>query len=413
MFRCVSILFVCISLSLFSACSISSKKNKEPTIKIGILHSFHGLFADNEIPIVNATILALEEINETGGLLGYKLEACLGDGQSHFCEFEKEAERLIDEGAVVLFGGFTSESRKAIKEVVERKKSLLFYPMHYEGFESSPNIIYMGSLPNQGVVPTIVWAFHNMGKRFAILSYDSMYSLSLDTLIKDIIGYLGGEIVCERFFKRNNSSYQGFIEELNEKQVDVIFSTQGTYLSQIFFESLEKAPEKVKKLPIFMFNLASLYNLDLIRGCYTANTYYEQEPLAGSHRFIKAYRKRFGSKDLINDAMVSAYLGVHLWAKAVAQGGGTDIKCVLDNIGNQSIDGPFGPIYIYQNHHTFRRAYVNHIDENGEIKTLWNSQLAIMPEPYPQFRSIKEWSSLMKKLEQQYFNCNLDKLKTH
>ncbi len=135
-------------------------------IKVGLLHSFTGTMKDSESAVADAVTLAVEEINEAGGLLGRRVEIIRADGRSDELAFAREAETLITEERVsVLFGCWTSASRKAVQRVVEAQDHLLFYPLQYEGMESSPNIVYTGAAPNQQIVPAVNWSMATLGRR--------------------------------------------------------------------------------------------------------------------------------------------------------------------------------------------------------------------------------------------------------
>jgi urea transport system substrate-binding protein len=396
-------LLALLSLGL-ALCLSGCKKDKEialPPIKVGILHSQHGLLAETEKAIMNATLLAIQEINSQGGVLGRDILPVLGDGRSSPSVFKKEAERLIqEEGVSAIFGGFTSDSRRAIKEVVEREASILFYPMQYEGLEQSKNIIYMGACPNQGAIPAISWAFKHLGRRFAILGYHSFYSYALNAVIKDHIQALGGELVLESYFDRSNPDFSKLIEDLETQKVDVVLTSQGYYLSHIFFDTLSHAKPSIQDIPIFMFGISSMHISSFMEGKYVIWNYYDPvaPPVQGLD-FVKAYRGKFGSDGTISDPMVSAYLGVYLWAKAVAQAEDASPNKVLGYLPAQSIEGPHGLVYISpENNHAYRNVYISRITEDGSAKVIWKSKVPVVPEPFPPFRTLDEWNALIQTL---------------
>jgi urea transport system substrate-binding protein len=165
---------------------------REP-IGVGVLHSFSGTMAISERAVAEATLLAIEEINAAGGLLGRTVEPVVADGRSEPSSFAAEAQRLITEAQVqVILGCWTTASRKSVKSVVERHRHLLFYPIQYEGLETSPRIVYTGSAPNQQILPGVKWAFDHLGKRFFLVGSDYVFPHTANTIIKDQLAALGG-----------------------------------------------------------------------------------------------------------------------------------------------------------------------------------------------------------------------------
>jgi urea transport system substrate-binding protein len=159
-----------------------------PPIKVGVLHSLTGTMAISAKPVINATLMAIDEINQTGGLLGRPVQTIVADGKSDPAVFAHEAERLIaEENVSVIFGCWTSSCRKAVKPVVEHYHNLLVYPLQYEGLEQSPNILYMGSTPNQQIIPALLWSFEHFGKRLYLVGSDYVFPHISNLIIRDIV----------------------------------------------------------------------------------------------------------------------------------------------------------------------------------------------------------------------------------
>ncbi|PJF27073.1 MAG: urea ABC transporter substrate-binding protein, partial [Phototrophicales bacterium] len=158
-----------------SAALVSALNYREP-IRVGILHSLSGTMAISERAVVDATLLAIEEINAAGGVLGRQIEPLIVDGQSDWDVFAAEAERLItQEGVSVIFGCWTSACRRTVVPVFERYDHLLIYPVQYEGLEQSPNVIYTGSAPNQQIIPAVTWTLRNLGQRVFLVGSDYIF----------------------------------------------------------------------------------------------------------------------------------------------------------------------------------------------------------------------------------------------
>ena len=174
-----------------------------PPIRIGVLHSRTGTMAISERPVVDAVLLAVEEINAQGGLLGRPIQVVQQDGQSDESVFAREAEKLIQEDRVcAIFGCWTSASRKAVVPVVEKHEHLLIYPVQYEGMEQSPNVIYLGPVPNQQILPALRWIVGFEGKkRWFLVGSDYVFPRTANEIIKDQVAALNGEIVGEEYLR--------------------------------------------------------------------------------------------------------------------------------------------------------------------------------------------------------------------
>ena len=196
-------------------------------IRVGILHSKTGPIAISEKSLIDAEVLALEEINARGGLLGRHVEWEIADGQSDWPTFAREARRLIDvEKVKVIFGCWTSASRKSVKPIVEEYNHLLFYPNAYEGLEQSPNIIYTGAAPNQHIIPAVKWTFDNLkARRYFLAGSDHIWPRAVNATVKDYLAALGAEVVGEEYLLYGSFNVDGMVAKIKEAKPDVILST--------------------------------------------------------------------------------------------------------------------------------------------------------------------------------------------
>src|SRR5512138_3710792 len=193
-------LWLVVSVLLAAAVLAFSLHPSPAPIRIGVLHSLTGTMADSERPIVDAVRLAVEELNANGGLLGRPVEIDLADGRSDDAQFAREAERLIAADHVsALFACWTSSCRKAVKPVVEQHHHLMFYPLQYEGLEQSPNLYYLGAVPNQQIIPGTRWALDHLGKRAYLVGSDYIYPRTANLIIRDIVKANRGVVVGERY----------------------------------------------------------------------------------------------------------------------------------------------------------------------------------------------------------------------
>ena len=191
-------------------------------IKVGILHSFTGTMAISEKSVADATLMAIEEINQQEGLLGRKIEPIITDGRSDWPTFAREADRLITEKKVsVIFGCWTSACRKSVKPVVEKYNHLLFYPVQYEGLEQSPNIVYNGAAPNQQIIPAIKWCFDNLGKRFFLVGSDYVFPRTANAIMKDVIAALRGEVLGEEYIPLGSKDVKEIVRKIVRAKPDL------------------------------------------------------------------------------------------------------------------------------------------------------------------------------------------------
>ncbi len=375
---------------LFGAWLSGCQKADNEPIKIGILHSLTGTMAISEKPVVDATLLAIEEINARGGLLGRQLVPVIADGKSDDATFAAEAKRLItDEKVAVVFGCWTSSSRKTVKPIFEKNNSLLFYPVQYEGFEQSPNIIYTGSTPNQQIIPAISWVGEHLGKRLYLIGSDYVYPHIANRIITMQASMLGLEIVGESYLPLGSGKVDNIIADIKASQADVIINTINGDTNISFFHALAKAGMSAAKMPVMSFSLgeselaAMPDNRDMV-GHYAAWSYFQAIKSPQNRRFIQAFKNRFGQHTSISDPMEAAYFGVHLWAQTVHANASTNIDTVLKALEIQTIDAPEGIVAIDpDSHHTWRPMRIGQINAQQGFDIVWSSEHAIHPEPYP------------------------------
>jgi urea transport system substrate-binding protein len=199
----------------------------EPPIRVGILHSKTGAMQISEQSMIDAEEMALTEINQSGGLLGRQVEWVVADGRSDWPTFAREAEKLINKEKVsVIFGCWTSASRKSVKPVVENNSHLLIYPMAYEGLEQSPNIVYTGAAPNQQVIPAVSWCYESLkARKFFLVGSDYVWPHCVNEIIKDQLKALGARCVGETYILFGSDEVGDSVEAIKKANPDVIIST--------------------------------------------------------------------------------------------------------------------------------------------------------------------------------------------
>ncbi|MFP6709146.1 MAG: transporter substrate-binding protein, partial [Alphaproteobacteria bacterium] len=265
----LTIVMVCIGLAALALGLFMTERYRP--IKIGLLHSMTGTMAISETALVDAALMAIDEINAAGGLLGRQIQPIIADGASDPLIFAREAERLIKEEKVsTIFGCWTSACRRTIRPVIEANNHLLFYPVQYEGVEQSPNIVYLGAAPNQQIVPAVEWALRTDRKRLFLVGSDYVFPRVANAIIHDYVEKWRGEIVGERYLLLGSHYVDDIVAEIVARRPDAILNTLNGDSNLAFFRALRAAGIKSEEIPTISFSiseneLASI-DADLVAG---------------------------------------------------------------------------------------------------------------------------------------------------
>lgn len=376
-------------------------------IKVGILHSLTGTMAVSEKAVVDATLLAIEEINARGGLLKRRrLVPVVADGASDWPTFAREARRLIDREKVeVVFGCWTSASRKTVRPVFEATDHLLFYPVQYEGLETSPNIFYTGAAPNQQIIPAVKWACDKLGKRMFLVGSDYVFPRTANAIIRDQVMALRGEIVGEEYLRLGSTAAGPIVEKILAAKPDVILNTINGDSNIAFFAALRAAGITAAQIPTISFSISEnellLMNRAAMAGDYAAWNYFQSVPTEENRQFIERFRARFGRERVISDPMEAAYLGVNLWAQAVQEAGDPSPRATRVALRDQSLHAPEGVVITDPDtQHTWRNVRIGRIRADGQFDIVWDSGKPVRPVPYPIYRSPQQWNDFLNALQQ-------------
>ncbi len=378
-----------------------------PPIRVGILHSETGPMEISEKSMIDAEVMALEEINDAGGLLGgRRVEWVIADGRSDWPTFAREAQRLIEaEKVSVIFGCWTSASRKSVKPVVEAKSHLLIYPMAYEGLEQSPNIIYTGAAPNQQVIPAVSWCFEKLkARKFFLVGSDYVWPHCVNEIIKDQLKALGAECAGESYILFGKADVDASIQAIKKAAPDVIISTVVGDSNAPFYLGLKAAGILPQQTPVLSFSIAEdeLRKLPLreMVGDYAAWDYFQSIDRAENREFVRKFQARYGVDRVTSDVIEAAYNSVRLWAQAVAEGESAEVDDVIKVIRRQSLNAPEGIVSVdYETQHTWRPVYIGRIRADGQFDLIWNSEKPVRPIPYPSSRSRADWDAFLEDLQ--------------
>jgi urea transport system substrate-binding protein len=373
-----------------------------PPIRIGVLHSKTGTMAISERPVIDAVQFAVEEINAKGGVLGRPVEAVVVDGKSDEDIFARQAEKLITtEKVSALFGCWTSASRKAVLPVVEKHDHLLLYPVQYEGIEQSPNIIYLGPVPNQQIIPALRWLVGFEGKRrWILVGSDYVFPRAANAVIRDEAKARGDEIAGEEYIPLGSNEVGPIVDRIVKLKPDLIVNTINGDANVSFFRALRRAGIKTKEVPTVSFSMSaaelSILSDEDVVGDYMANSYFSSLETATNQKFRERYGKYAGTDQAISAPMGAAYAGVYLWAQAVRAAGRDEPRAVRAALKGQEIDAPQGLMRIDPaTQHTVQHARVGRIAENDVVNEVYRSPHRVDPEPFPASRSRKDWVTFL------------------
>lgn len=375
-------------------------------IRIGVLYSLSGVMADSEAPVVDAVLLAIDEVNRAGGVLGRPLNAVIADGRSDPQIFLREAERLIDvEQVPVVFGCWTSATRKTVVPLFEDRDHLLVYSVQHEGLAESPNVLYTGATPNQQILPAVTWSVESLhAKRFYVVGTDSVFPRSAGAILNDAAEDLEIEIVGETYLSSDIRSFEETAGAIAANRPDVILNLIDGTRNAGFFDSLRQAGIRPGDIPTISFRIgeAELRRLDVsnIAGDYAAWSYFEGLDIPENKVFLAAFHERYGPQRAVTAPMECAYVGVKLWAAAANQAGSVEPRAVRPAIRNQRMNSPEGPVRVEAiSQHLFKTPRIGQIRDDGQITVIWQADRPVPPEPYPTTRSAEEWKRFLRDLQ--------------
>ncbi|MGD9644859.1 MAG: transporter substrate-binding protein [Pirellulales bacterium] len=377
-----------------------------PPIKVGVLHSLSGTLSISSAPVVDATLMAIDELNNSGGLLGRRVEAVVRDGKSDWDAFAREAERLITvDDVAVIFGCWASAARKSVKPVVEANNHLLVYPLQYEGLEESPNILYVGAAPNQQLIPAVKWAYAFLDKRrYFLIGSDYIFPRAAHAIIKDQLQSMGkAELVGEAYLPLGATEVEAVVQQIVAAKPDIILNTVNGDSNVALFRTLRAAGVRPDQVPVMSFSLTSnelnSLNAGDMSGDYSAWSYFPAIDRPANKAFLEALNYNFNGQRKASDPMVAAYVGVKLWAQAVVEAGTDDVVAVREALKTQRIDGPAGLEWVDpQTMHVAQTARIGRLQPDGEFEVIWSSVTPVSPIPFPDTRTRAEWDALLDSL---------------
>lgn len=358
------------------------------TIKVGLLHSLSGTMAISEVTVRDAELLAIEQINAKGGVLGKMIEPIQEDGASDWPTFAEKAQKLISVDKVAtVFGGWTSASRKAMLPVFERNKALLWYPVQYEGLEQSPYIFYTGATTNQQIVPGLDYLKAEGKKKIFLVGSDYVFPRTANREIKAYAEANDMEIVGEEYIPLGNQEVATLVNKVVAAQPDAIFNTLNGDTNTAFFKEWKTKGITPEAMPILSVSVAEeevrAIGPEFLAGHLTAWNYYQTTDTPENAEFVKAFKDKYGEDKVTSDPMEAGYVAVNLWAAAVEKAGTTEVEAVKQAAAGIEFDAPEGKVTVDgETQHIYKTARIGLIGADGLITQVSGSDGPIKPDPY-------------------------------
>ncbi|WP_367846927.1 urea ABC transporter substrate-binding protein [Rhodoferax sp. WC2427] len=377
------------------------------TIKVGVLHSLSGTMAISETVLKDTVLMAIDEINAKGGLLGKKLEPVVVDPASNWPLFAEKTKQLLGQDKVsVIFGCWTSVSRKSVLPVVEEMNGLLFYPVQYEGEELSKNVFYTGAAPNQQAIPAVDYLMSKAGggaKRWVLLGTDYVYPRTTNKILRAYLLSKGVKEtdIDEKYTPFGHSDYQTIVADIKKFSAGgktAVVSTINGDSNVPFYKELGNAGLKAKDVPVVAFSVGEeeLRGVDTkpLVGHLAAWNYFMTIKSPANTEFIKkwsAYAKAKNlpgaDKPLTNDPMEATYIGINMWAQAVKKANSTDTDKVIAAMAGQKFNAPSGIVSEMdaKNHHLHKSVFIGEIKADGQFNVVWKTPGPVKAVPWSPF----------------------------
>ncbi|WP_043769006.1 urea ABC transporter substrate-binding protein [Algiphilus aromaticivorans] len=368
--------------------TMGSAHADDDTIKVGVLHSLSGTMAISETTLKDTVLMLIEQQNAKGGLLGKKLEPVVVDPASDWPLFAEKARELLEQEKVdVIFGCWTSVSRKSVLPVVEELNGLLFYPVQYEGEESSRNVIYTGAAPNQQAIPAVNYLMNDVGvERWVLAGTDYVYPRTTNKILEQYLkdkGVADADIMIN-YTPFGHSDWQSIVSEIkafgSTGKMTAVVSTINGDANVPFYKELGNQQIAAEDIPVVAFSVGEeeLSGIDTgpLIGHLSAWNYFQSVDTDANEAFIENWRAFTGDpKRVTNDPMEAHYIGFNLWAKAVEAAETTEVDAVLEALPGQSVPNlTGGTAELLPNHHITKPVYIGEIEDDGQYAVVWETE---------------------------------------
>ena len=371
------------------------------TIKVGVLHSLSGTMAISETTLKDTVLMMVDDLNADGGLLGKQVEAVVVDPASDWPLFAEKARELIEkEQVVAIFGCWTSVSRKSVLPVFEELNGLLFYPVQYEGEESSRNVFYTGAAPNQQAIPAVEYLMSEDGggaQRWVLLGTDYVYPRTTNKILRAFLHSKGvtDEDILESYTPFGHSDWQTIVTEVktfaSAGKPTAVVSTINGDANVPFYKELGNQGISAEDIPVVAFSVGEeeLSGLDTkpLVGHLAAWNYFMSVDNGGNDAFIDAWQDYIGSDErVVNDPMEAHYIGFQMWAQAVRQAGSTDVDAVRQAMYGQVVHSLSGyDVTMNVNHHLSKPVMIGEIQDDGQFDIVWRTDGVVVGDAWSDY----------------------------
>ena len=397
-FRCNRSLCGALMLTA-SALGLSSVAKAEDTIKVGVLHSLSGTMAISETTLKDTMLMLIDEQNKNGGLLGKQLEAVVVDPASDWPLFAEKARELIEkEKVAAIFGAWTSVSRKSVLPVIEELNGLLFYPVQYEGEESSKNVFYTGAAPNQQAIPAVDYLMDEVGaERWVLAGTDYVYPRTTNKILEAYLLAQGvaAEDIMINYTPFGHSDWQSIVAEIKQfggagKKTAVVSTVNGD-ANVPFYKELANQGVSAEDIPVIAFSVGeeelSGFDTSPLVGHLAAWNYFMSVESDANDEFIEAWQSFIDSEDRVtNDPMEAHYIGFNMWVKAVEKAGTTDtdaVEAAMIGISVPNLSGGYSSMM--PNHHITKPVLIGEIQDDGQFEIVWETSGLVAGDAWSDF----------------------------
>jgi urea transport system substrate-binding protein len=384
---------------LAAGMAFSTAASAEETIKVGILHSLSGTMAISETTLKDTMLMLIEEQNKKGGLLGKKLEPVVVDPASNWPLFAEKARELIEKEKVAsVFGCWTSVSRKSVLPVFEELDSILFYPVQYEGEESSKNVFYTGAAPNQQAIPAVDYLMNEIGvERWVLAGTDYVYPRTTNKILEAYLKAKGvaAEDIMINYTPFGHSDWQSIVADIKKfgatgKKTAVVSTINGD-ANVPFYKELGNQGVSAEDIPVVAFSVGEeeLSGIDTkpLVGHLAAWNYFMSVDAEANDSFIESWHAfTKDEKRVSNDPMEAHYIGFNMWVKAVEKAGTTDPAAVQDALIGVAVPNLTGGYSaMMPNHHITKPVLIGEIQEDGQFDVVWETSGLVAGDAWSDF----------------------------
>jgi urea transport system substrate-binding protein len=401
-----------VASSIIASSLVAQMSIAADTIKVGVLHSLSGTMAISETTLKDTVLMMIEKQNKKGGILGKKLEAVVVDPASNWPLFaEKTRELLAKDKVDVIFGCWTSVSRKSALPVLEELNGLLFYPVQYEGEESSKNVFYTGAAPNQQAIPAVDYLMNDIGAtRWVLAGTDYVYPRTTNKILEAYLKAKGvkDEDIMISYTPFGHSDWQGIVSDIKTfgstgKKTAVVSTVNGD-ANIPFYKELGNQGISAEDIPVIAFSVGeeelSGFDTAPLVGHLAAWNYFQSVESEENDAFIAQWKEYIGDdKRVTNDPMEATYIGFEMWVKAVEKAGTTNVDAVeqaMIGVAVPNLTG--GTAVMNANHHLSKPVLIGEIQDNGQFEVVWETPDTVIGDAWSNFlpnskNLISDWTA--------------------